>query len=312
MRKSKEEVIELLLADIERESDIEQLVGRGGVGEASEDAAVNSLMAFYGDESIVISQYVMRQLVSRVTDDFIHKARYVSADRSSFLAELGNGARDREYLSCKIRGLLLTKKNGNNSAEGRGCYLGSPGSVGRQTILTPFTDASDLVLRSSRYGCWFRPTRWSHDLFDILYRPSEHELTVIQIADADADELRSFKLKLKLEYLIPYIKAMNVHVVDVVYVCRKKNFDNFRVPNPGGARKKVRITASSDRTGWLVAVVIEVEEALKKQFDEFMGFLHKVRADKTFEDKMKEATSTSAATRSFPPALISFRKICYQ
>ena len=36
----------------------------------------------------------------------------------------------------------------------------------------------------------------------------------------------------QLKYLIPYVEAMNAHIVEMVYVCRRSNFDTFKVPSP--------------------------------------------------------------------------------
>lgn len=59
----------------------------------------------------------------------------------------------------------------------------------------------------------------------IGYRVSVDAVRVIKITNANSHSC-------KLEYLIPFIKAMNVHIVEFVYVCRRSNFDSFEVPRP--------------------------------------------------------------------------------
>ena len=90
--------------------------------------------------------------------------------------------------------------------------------------LPTFFNASDPCLTDVTLD-WLVPERFTQECFDAIYRVSLDTVRVIQITNANSHSC-------KLKYLIPFVEAMNVHVVELVYVCRRYNFETFKVPRP--------------------------------------------------------------------------------
>lgn len=204
-------VITFLNRKIETVPDMDKLVGIGGVGDAS-DEAVNSIMAVYANQKVVLSKYVTRMLLSRVKDGFIAKARLTLEDNPVWQGWVT----EFEVLSTAGKSLQM-------------CFYGikkkrESWTSSTKSILT-FDDERDEVLIKSGYIGWLRPLKWNHPCFDAFFRVSEYELRVVQITDAVAHSC-------KLKYLIPYVTAMQIRKVDFIFVCRRKNFSLFKVFNP--------------------------------------------------------------------------------
>jgi hypothetical protein len=73
-------VITFLNRKIETVPDMDKLVGIGDVGDAT-DQAVNSIMAVYANQKVILSKYVTRMLLSRVKNGFFAKARLTLEDK---------------------------------------------------------------------------------------------------------------------------------------------------------------------------------------------------------------------------------------
>ena len=90
--------------------------------------------------------------------------------------------------------------------------------------MVTFTDHADEALTKG-LG-WRRPVKWNHACFDVLFLESKNKkLKVVQITDGK-------KHSCKLQHLILYVQALQVYIIDFVFVCRRKNFDSFKVYNP--------------------------------------------------------------------------------
>jgi len=72
-----EEVKSDIISNVNECQDLGRIVGAGCVWDNSWEAA-NSLMAFYGDNSVIISKFAVNLMVSKASDEFISKARRTS------------------------------------------------------------------------------------------------------------------------------------------------------------------------------------------------------------------------------------------
>ena len=88
-----------------------------------------------------------------------------------------------------------------------------------------FNDENDENLRNPAHIGWFKPLKWNHACFDALYRVSRDKLRVVQITVASSHSS-------KLKYLVDYVRTMEVSEIEFVVVCRRKNFDSFKVFDP--------------------------------------------------------------------------------
>ena len=188
-----------------------KLVGSKGVGDKSADA-VNSLMAIYDGKSIMLSQFVLRKLMQSVSDAFIQMARNFLPDNpiwQGFLTEA------EVMYFARTRPKMIFRNDTQNDES-----LETWSS--KELKVFSFTDATDKALQSQRIG-WYQPTMWNEEGFDALFRLSNHELRVVQITDRS--DTRTFDLSV----VIPLAKAMKVHVIEVVHICRSKNFKLLKV-----------------------------------------------------------------------------------
>ena len=243
--------VKKLITDIEFKidevPDMGKLVGSGGVGDASV-AAVNSLMAIYDGESIVLSQFVLRKLLKRVTDDFIQKARLFLPDNAAWQgwvteAEVMHMARTRRDLEFR---------NNPDNATSVDIWHAAPGVIS-------FANNDDKALKGKRVG-WCQPTKWNEKGFDALFRVSDHELRVVQITNYPR---RNFDLKV----VIPFVEAMKVQVVVIVHVCREQNFKSFKATETGGEESRKAL-----------------EVALQRIFDAKVGKAKKAKKDGAVDD----------------------------
>jgi hypothetical protein len=257
-----DETVARLNFQCRRSHDINAILEMSTVGDASSNA-INSLMAIYGDQSFLVSQYVARRLMDKVSDKMAIKMRRFAADNPSWhgwVTELEVMAlvRKRNYIHFRdVKGQTETWKSEHSTA-----------------TLKVFHDASTPCLNSTAVLEWFQPLRWDQECFDAFFKVSNDELRVVQMTNTE-------KHSCKLEYLIPFVKAMNIHVVDFVFICRRYNFDSFVVPNP----KVVRVRSFE-----------AIEE--NNQYKSLLEALNEVQGNKT--------------TKNCPPASITFRKLCYQ
>ena len=185
-----------------------------GIGDGSK-AAVNTLMGISRGTSFLLSRYVLTSLCASVSNQHIATLRALFVNNplwQGWVTEL-------EVLTLiqKQRSIVFRKPSGE---EEEWCQRGSVA-----TPLSTFFDASDL--RSTTLdGDWFLPERYNQECFDALFRVSPDCFRAIQITNAGEHSC-------KLKYLIPFVTAMNVHIIELVYVCRRSNFVDFKVPAPG-------------------------------------------------------------------------------
>ena len=193
--------------------DISKLVGKGGVGDSSEDA-VNTLMATSRGCRTILSQYVTRMLLEKVSDGFLRTARLTLPDNPSWLGWIF------EYeilcLAGSRKEIVFTDKKGTNHHWDN--HLG-----GGSMII--FKDSAEKRLAETGHRGWLRPLQWNHSGFDAIYRISEHKISFLQITSAAWHSCN-------LEYLLPYVNAMKAHVVDFIFICGEKNFPIFKYEEP--------------------------------------------------------------------------------
>ena len=201
------EVIKHYELKILRVKDMSKLVGTGGIGDASDDA-VNSLMAIHNKCNTIVSKFVSKKLLDQITDDWIAKAR-VHLDTNPVWQ---GWVTDYEVLTlAKYKKLFFYAP------------LKEPESWPSVTAPIEFDNAESPVLRDENHVGWFYPLKWNHECFDALFRVSKDVIRVVQISDASTHSW-------KLEYLIPYVVAMKVKSVDFVFICRRRNFETFKIP----------------------------------------------------------------------------------
>ena len=221
--------------------DMSKLVGSGGVGDSSADAT-NSLMAMYSGKSVVLSQFVMRKLMDRVSIDFIQKARYFLPNNPSWQgwlveAEVMHMARTRKNLSFR-----------NDSSEPRVTETWQA-EVG----VISFEDVAELAGGNLKVG-WYQPTRWNQKGYDALFRVSRDKLRIIQIS------MSTKSRKFNLKDAIPLAQAMNTHEVELVLICGKQTFSSVEITASGGTKElkaSLKKTAdakaipTNEQTAWI-------------------------------------------------------------
>ena len=200
-------LMRILKEKIAQVPDMNKLIGTGGVGQAS-DVAVNSLMAVYEGKKVILSKYVTRMLFDQVSDDWIAKARSTLPDNPAWQGWVS------EFEVLKLAG------------KGELFFYDQNTTTGYQwdsdRAMHTFNDENDENLKNPTQTGWFQPVKWNHACFDALYRVSKDKLRVVQITDASSHSS-------KLKYLVNYVQTMKVCQIDFVVVCRKKNYNSFKV-----------------------------------------------------------------------------------
>ena len=271
IQRSVNEVINVVNNKMLRVPDVGLLVGSSAVGDASQ-GAVNSLMAIYGGRSIVVSEYATMKMLDKVSDDTIAKMRKIFPANPSWQGWIT----ELEVLTL-LRGTdQIRFRNDAGEIEKWPCK-----NVDASSVIV-YVDESDTCLKptKSTIGYWFQPFKWDQGCFDAVYKVSEHAVRVIQITNGESHSC-------KLKYLISLLQAMDVHVVDFVFVCRSRNFNKFLVPNP-----PLRILSSHS-----VEAKVEFH-----QYNDLLNAIKEIRAAKKKKEKKV----------ALPAAKITFRKVCYQ
>ena len=202
-------------AKISTVANMEALVGRTAVGDSSE-SAVNSLMAMYDEASITLSRYTFARLLKTVRLSGLISLRDVLPYNPSWQGMVT----ELEVLTLVKSQEAIQFRNQNNTAE-RWPRIHSSRIGGELPLVFKDTDAR---LADDTHD-WLVPAQFNQGCFDAIYRVSRDAIRAIDVTDADDH-------KCNLKFLIPYVKTMNVHVVELVYVCRRRNFDSFKVPTP--------------------------------------------------------------------------------
>jgi hypothetical protein len=190
--------------------DIGDLVGFLGVGDASQVCA-NALMTSYEGLTTVVSKYVAMRLLGNTSDRMIDKAR-ATLPYSAFW----------QGLVTELEVLHLTRKRSGMR------FLNSAGEIEEWGASREWTEefrgASDPCLPAATPG-WLVPGGYRQAGFDALYKASPHAVRAIRVTDARSHSCQ-------LGQLVPFVEAMGVHVVEMVYVCRTHNFETFAAPTP--------------------------------------------------------------------------------
>ena len=218
------------------------LIQARGVGDGSQ-AAVNTLLSIHGGTSFVLSRFVLTSLFASVSNHAIATLRALLTDNplwQGWVTEL-------EVLTLiqNQQSIVFRNSSGQETWPRRG-MVDSP--------LPTFFDSSNVCL-TKRDADWLLPKRYNQECFDALYRVSPDSVRAIQITNADEHSC-------KLKYLIPFVESMNVHIVELVYVCRRSNFDIFKVPDPEqltGSSK--RATDEHEQFEKLLSTVTNIWEA---------------------------------------------------
>lgn len=223
-------VKDILTRMINQVNDMSKLAEEGGVGPSS-DEAVNSLMSIYGDETIILSQYVTRMLLDKVSNDLIKKARSVLRNNPSWQGWV-----------TELEVLTMAKGKTEMIVE---CDGGETEIWKWNGEMQTFETNLDIVR-------WFRPQKWNHSLFYALFSVSRKELRVIRITHGETNSC-------KLKYLVPYVVSLGVSVIDFVFVCRRDNFATFQVPSPDTAEITVALDANQKSSKSANSIYIPTE-----------------------------------------------------
>ena len=236
------------------------LVGRGGIGEES-DVASNSLMAIHNERNTIVSKFVSIKLFHWVTDDWIKKARvYLDTNHvwQGWVTEY-------EVLMLAMYNRLFFYAPSQEPFQE---YSQGPESWPSEWSPIGFTNADCPVLGDENHVGWFYPVIWNYECFNALFRISKDTIRVIQITEEST-------FIWKLEHLIPYVVAMKVHSVDFVFICRRRNFESFKIPQ-----------------------INEVQE-------QYNSLIKELKSNERKNSKGKKRKRPSAA-------VFNFRKVCYQ
>ena len=261
---SVERVATCLTTKMREISDMSQLIGKQVVGDSSQ-SAMNTLMAIYNGCSTVISRYVLTQLIKTLSTAAILAIRRILPSNASWqgwVTEL-----EVLLLAKERKTMIFRRPDGELEQWPRHdeLRLGEP--------LFEFNDPCEI--RDVPYD-WLLPKQWNHACFDGLYRTPPDTVRAIQITIAD-------KHSCKLKYLIPIAEAMNAHVIELVYVCRRSNFRDFKVPSPQNKPTSTSIDAAVEH----------------QQYLDLMTALEAIRRAKK-------------STTMLPPSSLVIRKVCYE
>lgn len=257
----------MLLNKIRYCPDVSKLIGENGVGDASA-GVINSLVAIYDDKSIVLSQFVMRRINHMLSYDFIYRAREFLPNNPAWQGWLTEA--EVFHLVMKHRELLAFRNDPNDPSSTETWHSAS---LPVAPFITPFNNVSDAVLTIMKVG-WFQPSKWNEAGFDALFRVSEHKLRVVQITDSP-------KRSLNLAVMIPLVKAMDIHVVEVIHICRAHVFKAFKV------------TRAKDQTPR-----IALEVAMQEVYDSKMS-------KSRLQERLRHLNR-------LPDVQLSFRTVCHE
>jgi hypothetical protein len=202
-------------------NDMSKLIGTGGVGDSSKEAQ-NSLMAIFNGQSVLLSRFVGRELLSCVDDSMIGLCRKVLTTDPVWQGKVT----ELEVLKAiETRSTMMFRNSAGVMEEWQkdDCFS--------------FSEAADDCFREATSLSWFLPKNVYQPCFDAIYRVSPDVVRFIQVTDA-ADH------SCNLKYLEPFLKSLDAHVVEMVFVLRKNKYDSFKLPNPEVFPS--RINASND------------------------------------------------------------------
>ena len=224
-----------------------QLIGSRGIGEAS-NSAINSLMSLHDGQSVVVSKYVTRSLVSSVSDTVVDSARSMMPDNPVWQGWVS----EFQFISGIHKRTSLWLKNADNTLE----------TWRRDDNI--FLKLSQLHVLGKKVikGSWYLPPKWNQECYDAIQMVSEHKVRVVQVTDAESHSC-------KLKYLIPILQVLNVYVVDFVYVCGYKNFERFAVIDPITSKSQ-SVIATEERNQYLelMKAITVIQNANRQGSDE--------------------------------------------
>ena len=260
-----ERVTTCLTKKMRQISDMSHLLGKQVVGDSSE-CAMNTLMAMHSRSSMVLSRFVLTELIKTMSTSAIIAIRSILPLNTlwqGWVTEL------EVLLLVKNRKAILFRLPSGASEHW-------PRVDDRRVGLPLFVFDVPLEVRGVTDD-WLLPKRWNQGCFDGLYRPSPDTVKAIQITIAE-------KHSCKLKYLIPIVEALDTHVVELVYVCRRSNFESFKVPTPQNEPTSTSSDAATEH----------------KQYLDLMTALEVIWRTKT------------PSTPGMPPPSLMIRKLCYE
>jgi hypothetical protein len=206
-----ETVEKFICKKVRRCPDISLLIGNITVGDASMNA-VNSLVAFHNHKpSTIVSQFATEHMLNKMGDDkAITFARTIKPDGQAFNGWLA----EFEIMWLAKNKVCVTFRNEKMKLDHFIILQGYE----KWKIFNSIDD----ITGSNKVHWWF-PSKSNHPCFDAIYRVSPHHAKFIQITVAEFHSC-------VIDEIIPYIQAMNVHVVDFVFVCQSTNFKAFKKP----------------------------------------------------------------------------------
>jgi hypothetical protein len=185
------------------------LSGRVGL---QSNSAVNSLMSVYPDRteyvSTIVSEYVTRRLSNLCTSELVKLSRSIMQSNPSWQGWVT----EMEVLML-IRKKLIKFLDEDDKEQS---WV--------QEAVEVLADEHDTILNECGAGTYLIPEKWNQSAFDVIYKVSPHCVRFLQITNSETHSAR-------LEYLEPFVTAMNAHVVEFIFICRRKNFTAFAFPN---------------------------------------------------------------------------------
>jgi hypothetical protein len=265
------------LTGIFYEVEMMDLVGKTRVGDRSKNA-LNTLMAFHGGSSVISSEFAIASLLMTMKNSRISEIRWMLCYNPSSWQGL---VTKLDVLTLIQDQSSIAFRNSNGRIENwprpHDRYGGVP--------LSLICDANDKYLTYDTVDDWVVPTEYTHGCFDALYRVSPGVIRAIKITEEKEHPCN-------LGHLIDYVKALNAHVVELVYVCRRSNFDDFKTPRPDTLK---RATGTDD-----MAAADAIAE--HEQYKKLMQTLEAIWTAKT-------ATTDPAL---LPKYSIVIRSVCYE
>jgi hypothetical protein len=298
-------VIDTLNAKFSKSVDIAKLVGEGVVGDASE-SAVNTLIAIYDGFKIPVSQYVTRKMMKACTQYLISKYRMALPKNPSWqgwVTEIEVLTMVRENKIAVFWG--RRKEVEKDVARGRAGLLKEewPRLQEATGTLIEFYDASDDCFKFQSFG-WFAPLKFNQQTFDAIYWMSPDTIRFIQITNADTHSC-------KLQCLIPYVQIMNVHVIEVVYVCQSSNFDTFKVPSPD-VYPAVADAAEDTNKDLNEGLADQEESPLDQKNERFLDHNEYLQLKCSIQDIYEGKLSNGSSREELPQPAIIIRHVTYE
>jgi hypothetical protein len=203
---------------LKKVTSIDDLI-KGLVGERSRESVNHLFTTTDGNNSLFVSQYIVRQLSKFATLSFIQQATLISSSSSN------NGSFDGWIFQMDFLANIEHAKKFNQSLSFKNTnevwYVGAS---------FEYYQASELQKYAGKLvdNCWLIPTKVNQGCFDALQiHPSSKMLRVVQLTVAATHTM-------KLQYVIEVLQALRtinytISSLDVVIIVPAGNAANFRL-----------------------------------------------------------------------------------